>query len=359
MGYMNWIKTQINNHYEEISHKALAILPYGEIGMEIKEILNKCYGIHEKYIIDNGLAVYNESILSVDDFHTKNTEGLLFLAAINSKNIYDELVRELKEKIGEQIEIIDVMGGNIIDMENKAIYFASLREKLKKMRCTDGNLIRAGSMHDGGYIMLDEFHENMEAYSFGIGTDVLWDMFIAQKGIKVNMYDPTINELPRYHCNFHFRREGLAGKDNIDENMFSMETVLKQSGALGNKNLILKMDVEGAEWDFIRETNSEILDNFTQMTFELHDILNDSKEKEVLALIDKINMTHQCIWAHGNNGGYAEKANDIVVPNLLEVTFLNKRNHKFAEADAAYENEILYLNSPNLTWWARDFGRIL
>ncbi len=55
MGYMNWIKTQINNHYGEISHKALAILPYGEISMEMKEILNKCYGIHEKYRGKNNL----------------------------------------------------------------------------------------------------------------------------------------------------------------------------------------------------------------------------------------------------------------------------------------------------------------
>ena len=39
-----------------------AIFPYGEIGMQTKQILNECFGITERAVIDNGLCRYNPKI---------------------------------------------------------------------------------------------------------------------------------------------------------------------------------------------------------------------------------------------------------------------------------------------------------
>ena len=49
--------------------------------------------------------------------------------------------------------------------------------------------------HDGGYILLDDFHEGSIAYSFGISTDVTWDKEMASRGYDVFMYDHTIDKL--------------------------------------------------------------------------------------------------------------------------------------------------------------------
>lgn len=51
-----------------------AIFPYGEIGMQAKQILNECFGITERAVIDNGLCRYNPKIVSLQDF-IKSIEG--------------------------------------------------------------------------------------------------------------------------------------------------------------------------------------------------------------------------------------------------------------------------------------------
>ena len=51
-----------------------AIFPYGEIGMLAKRILNECFGITERALIDNGLCRYNPNIVSLKDF-IKSMEG--------------------------------------------------------------------------------------------------------------------------------------------------------------------------------------------------------------------------------------------------------------------------------------------
>lgn len=51
-----------------------AIFPYGEIGMQTKQILNECFGITERAVIDNGLCRYNPNIVGLKDF-IKSKEG--------------------------------------------------------------------------------------------------------------------------------------------------------------------------------------------------------------------------------------------------------------------------------------------
>lgn len=46
----------------------IIIYPYGDIGMQIKDILNKAYKIKEAYIVDNGLCKYNSDIYSSELF---------------------------------------------------------------------------------------------------------------------------------------------------------------------------------------------------------------------------------------------------------------------------------------------------
>ena len=43
------------------------IYPFGAVGTQVKDILNKRYGIIEKGIIDNYLAYYNSSVLKISD----------------------------------------------------------------------------------------------------------------------------------------------------------------------------------------------------------------------------------------------------------------------------------------------------
>ena len=53
-----------------------------------------------------------------------------------------------------------------------------------------------GPKRDGGYVLMDDFHNISIAYSFGIDGDVSFDAALAQKNIDIYMYDHTINSLP-------------------------------------------------------------------------------------------------------------------------------------------------------------------
>lgn len=87
------------------------------------------------------------------------------------------------------------------------------------------------------------------------------------------------------------------------------------------------MDVEGAEWDVIMNTPSEIWNQFKQMTFEFHRV-TDLDNPNILPALQKLNRTHQVVWVHGNNYGYVGKAGDIEIPAYLELTYLNRMQYQ-------------------------------
>lgn len=128
---------------------------------------------------------------------------------------------------------------------------------------------RISSAGDGGYIMLDDFSDKGIEYSFGIGTNIVWDKDTADRGFQVYCYDNTIAGLPVVCDGLNFFGTGIAGENDEKNHLLSMETILKNNGYENDKDLILKMDVEGAEWDFLENTSSQLLAKFAQMTFVL------------------------------------------------------------------------------------------
>ena len=69
--------------------------------------------------------------------------------------------------------------------------------------------------------------------------------------------------------------------------------------------MILKMDVEGAEWEILSCINENILARFDQIVLEYHELLAADKEKEklIFSALSKINSKHKLIHLHGNNMG--------------------------------------------------------
>jgi len=213
-----------------------------------------------------------------------------------------------------------------------------IRGLLRLRDVTNAGLVRIGREHDGGYLMADDFHPGMAAYSFGICDDVSWDKDMVERGIECFMYDHTIDALPEEHELFHWSREGICGNEPV-ENCRTLGEFVKRNGHEGRKDLILKMDVEGAEWDAIDATGKETLEQFSQIVFELHDMNSASAFESILRVLRKLSETHQPVWVHGNNFADYVRCGDMVMPNALKVLFVRKSDHSFTDSMHFYPLE--------------------
>lgn len=73
------------------------IYPFGDIGMQVKNVLNTAYGIQEKYIVDDKLCKYNSDIQGTELFDKIDTLEYAVLLSSAKPSIY----HELNEKIGK------------------------------------------------------------------------------------------------------------------------------------------------------------------------------------------------------------------------------------------------------------------
>lgn len=191
--------------------------------------------------------------------------------------------------------------------------------------------------------MIDEFDEIKIAYSFGIGKRVWYISFdkeLANRNIDVYMYDHTINKLAYENPKFHFHKIGLSGKNNKNVLLKSLEDILKENGHLNEKNMILKVDIEGHEWEAFKDFPEEILKNFRFLLFEFHFF---SKNLGIYSkVLSKFNKYHQIFYVHCVNCGRIIQLGDIRICNALEVSYIIKEGHKFENDDSIYPVKDLY-----------------
>lgn len=229
-------------------------------------------------------------------------------------------------------------------------YLETLVETLQIKRVKNYLLARAGNLSDGGYVMLRDLKPDGIAYSFGINNDVSWDDAVAGCGYQIFMYDMTINDLPKHRLEFHFFKEGISGKKDPINRLDTLENFLERNGHQNQRNMILKMDVEGAEWDFLETVKSETLAQFDQIVFEFHSLaigVDLVKSGMIISRLQKLNLTHQVVHIHGNNASGATIIfENALYPELLEVTYVNRANYEFEDAEIILPNP--NIDAPNL-----------
>ena len=223
-------------------------------------------------------------------------------------------------------------------------YYKKLKEVLKVKSLSGVELIRiGGSLADGHYIMANHFKKNQVAYSFGIDREISWDNAMADKGYQIYMYDHTIEALPFKRNEFKFFKQGLGKAYKPDENLNTLENYIKLNEHDKKNNMVLKIDIEGAEWDFLDNVSQKTLKQFDQIIIEVHNLVRASNEYEKerkINLLNKINQTHNLVHLHGNNTGYILQMLGATFPDVIELTYVNKEKYK------TYENNNLTFPTP-------------
>ncbi|MFM8741115.1 MAG: hypothetical protein ACKOC0_13055 [Cytophagales bacterium] len=185
--------------------------------------------------------------------------------------------------------------------------------------------IRIGASADGGYVMLDDFPVDTIAYSLGIGGDVSWDLDLANRGLKVFQYDHTISDLPSAHSNFHFNRVGIGTADL--DSIKTLQTIVKENRHENSKTII-KMDIEDAEWDVLTELHEDLLGQCSQLVIEFHGLARLADHKwhhRIESVFRKLFSTHFAFHVHANNWGEYVVVNGVPFPDVLEVSYANRK----------------------------------
>ncbi|MCI0465841.1 MAG: FkbM family methyltransferase, partial [Beijerinckiaceae bacterium] len=129
--------------------------------------------------------------------------------------------------------------------------------------------IRIGPKTDGGYILADRLSPAQAVLSYGIGKEYRFDSEMARRGHDVYMFDHTIEGIQSKSKKLRFFREGVSSSTDASEVKFSIKDHLDRHRITG-QNLILKMDVEGAEYGALEAVPLDTLHRFEQIILEIH-----------------------------------------------------------------------------------------
>jgi hypothetical protein len=213
-------------------------------------------------------------------------------------------------------------------------------------------MIRIGDLADGGYVMADCLSGTSAGFSFGIGTNVSWDRDIAQRNITVYQYDHSIEAPPLLYpgCVFHKKAIGVERNATCE----SIASILQTHGAPGQDN-ILKMDIDGSEWDVLDAVSTDDLKRFSQIACEFHGFErmgDDAWYQRALRSMTKLRSLFQVVHVHGNNWGHLALFSNVPFPTVLEVTFLAKSGHAFGPNTKIFPTP---LDAPNQAGFADLF----
>lgn len=221
-----------------------------------------------------------------------------------------------------------------------------IKEKLTPVR-TEYTKVRCGTENDGAYIFYDELSKICNCViSVGIGDNVKFDEFFSKTYDKqIYMFDDNLEEMFLEDKNFFYKKQLVTYN-------FLKEFI--ESNKLEEKDIILKMDIEGGEYPFFKDSEEKIIKLFSQMSIEFHDVIRNP-----VPFIETIELLKQYFYIfhiHGNNYGgiYAG------LPDVLEISFVRKDLIKeiFKEYESYPIEEIDFPNDPFkqdyiLNWWVK------
>ena len=219
--------------------------------------------------------------------------------------------------------------------------------------------IRIGPNSDGGYILVDELSAAQTVLSYGIGTEYRFDVEMADRGHDVYMFDHTIEAIRAENRKLLFFREGVAGRTDISQNVFSIQDHLRRHQIQGDR-LILKMDVEGAEFDALAAVPDATLDRFEQIVLEVH-WLNNLEDRSYRNRFGKVfrrlNSAFTLFHVHANNWdgpNGIDIVSGIPVCSLLELSYIRSTCVQRQPSRTLYPTALDYPNTPGrdiLLWF--------
>jgi hypothetical protein len=183
---------------------------------------------------------------------------------------------------------------------------------------------RFGSANDGGYLMCENLIEPLNAgYSYGVGSNDDWGCEVSRRyHVPVHEYDCFDPARPA--CDggtFVFHNECVWNRTGYRDSRFfdTLENQIRKNGDIGRR-AIIKMDIEGAEWDSLLAAPDELLAAIPQIAMEMH----GCDDPKILEVLRKLKGNFYLVNVHFNNWSCTPKAAPLPAW-AYQVLWVNKR----------------------------------
>ena len=235
--------------------------------------------------------------------------------------------------------------------------YSKLLSCLEVMSPQGEEIIRYGPDGDGGYLLVNKFNQIDKVVSLGVGINIEIELYFANLGKDILLFDGTIKSLPKSHKKFKFFNSNVYGTTPptsstsfvLGSEIFSLylqSSTKNFEKKFPRSEILFFIDIEGSEYDLIMSLEKSNLEVCQQITIEFHDIFKQITHDTpiIFDALAKLRETHELISVHGNNYGASFQINGMDFPDVLETTWLRKDLSTFVRGKNNF-NPIL--NKPN------------
>ena len=189
----------------------------------------------------------------------------------------------------------------------------------------DKELIRVGATSDGGYLIPDDLVGIDACFSPGVADTATFEHDLALRGIRSYLADYSVENAPIENEMVSFEKKFLG---DCDDNIYMrLETWVREKVGDAGHDLMLQMDIEGAEFQVILDTPRDILRRFRIIIVEVHDmeqLFDRDGFRFVNQAFQKLLGDFAVCHIHPNNVDPVWSSGPYTVPRTLEFTFLRK-----------------------------------
>jgi hypothetical protein len=221
-------------------------------------------------------------------------------------------------------------------------------------------LIRVGAQGDGGYLVPDLLGGISACFSPGVSKMADFELDLSNRGIVSFLADFSVDAPPFENPNFVFEKKFL-GLSN-DEKFMRFDDWVTRNQPGNSNDLLLQMDIEGAEYPVLLDVSEETLQRFSILLIEFHNfemVFEPAGRILLNSVFQKILRHFSPVHIHPNNHSPAYHYNGVKVPSVLEFTFLRKDLVQTASHPLTFPHQLDCRNDtqqPDIVlpkhWWA-------
>lgn len=217
-----------------------------------------------------------------------------------------------------------------------------------------GGLVRVGGPGDGGYLVPRDTQGIAAVFSPGVAQAAGFEREFADRGIPCFLADKSVAGPPFAHPNFHFLKKHVGPAGGVDT--ITLADWVERAG-VPDGDLLLQMDIEGAEHDVIPRCPRALLGRFRIIVIEIHRLGRLTKpfrSRRVAATLRTLLGQHAVVHLHANNCMAPKRWFSLRVHPVIEFTFVRRDCLPGGDRVRSLPHPLDQPNDPDRPEWPLD-----